>query len=355
MRFALIFNPFKYKVHEENLRVVQKYFGMFPPLALAWIAAIARNAGHEVILIDARTLDLTREAVLERLKVFRPEIMGFMMTTYMFPETLGWIQYLKKELAVPVVVGGYNLRVYPKESVTHPEIDYGVIEHALHTIPQLFAALEGGMRIEDVEGLVYKRDGAIHCNPVKPVDFNAFPNPARDLLPNELYAEFPTERKNFTVMVTSLGCPRGCIFCEAGKTPYNPRKPLTVVNEMEECYRDHGVREIDIFDYDFTYDRERVIAICREMRRRRLDILWACRSRIDIDEELLREMKDAGCGRIYYGIESGSQEILDTGTHDRARHETAGDQGAGVLPDRRPGGYDAYGDADDTVCKGAET
>jgi radical SAM superfamily enzyme YgiQ (UPF0313 family) len=80
---------------------------------------------------------------------------------------------------------------------------------------------------------------------------------------------------------------------------------------MEECYRQYGIREIDIFDYDFTVDKERTIAICREIRRRNLDILWACRSRIDIDRELLGEMKKAGCGRIYYGIESGSQEILD--------------------------------------------
>ena len=80
---------------------------------------------------------------------------------------------------------------------------------------------------------------------------------------------------------------------------------------MEECYHAYGVREIDIFDYDFTVDRERTIDICRTIREKGLDILWACRSRIDIDRGLLEEMAKAGCGRIYYGIESGSQEILD--------------------------------------------
>lgn len=311
MRFALVFNPFKYKLHEENLRIVQKYFGMFPPLSLAWVAAIARQAGHEVTLIDARTLNLSRKDVLDRLRSFKPDIMGFMMTTYMFPETLEWIRYLKGELKIPVVIGGYNLRVYPKESISHPEIDYGVIEQALDTIPQLFSAIEGKMKLQDVAGLVYKDNGEIKLNPPKPVDFDKFPNPARDLLPNELYAEFPTERKNFTVMVTSLGCHYRCTFCEAGRTVYNPRSPMTVVDEMEECYNKYGIREIDIFDYDFTIDKERTIEICQEMRKRNLDILWACRSRIDIDEETLKEMKEAGCGRIYCGIESGSQEMLD--------------------------------------------
>ena len=311
MKFALIFNPFKYKVHEENLRIVQKYFGMFPPLSLAWVAAIAREAGHEVTIIDARTLNLAKEEVLDILKDFKPDILGFMMTTYMFNDTLEWIDYLKSKMKVPVVIGGYNLRVYPKDSISHAQIDYGVIDQALETIPQLFQALEGRRKLEDVVGLVYKDKDGVKLNPPRPVEFERFPNPARDLLPNELYAEFPTERKNFTVMVTSLGCPYRCGFCEAGGTFYNPRKPETVVNEMEECFYEYGIREVDIFDYDFTIDRNRTIAICREMRRRDLDILWACRSRVNIDQELLKEMKEAGCGRIYYGLESGSQEVLD--------------------------------------------
>ncbi|MDD5194266.1 MAG: radical SAM protein [Candidatus Omnitrophica bacterium] len=311
MRLALVFNPFKYKVHEENIRIVQKYFGMFPPLSLAWVAAIARNAGHQVTIIDARTLRLTKKEVLERLKEFKPDCLGFMMTTYMFGDTLEWIRYLKEELKVPVIIGGYNLRIYPKESISHAEIDYGVIEHALNTIPQLLEAMEGKRKLEDVVGLVYKDNGTIKLNPPQAVSFEEFPNPARDLLPNDLYAEFPTERKNFTVLVTSLGCPYNCFFCEAGRTVYNPRTPVTVVNEMQECFEKYGVREIDIFDYDFTADRARTIEICRLIKERGLDILWACRSRIDIDQELLRQMKEAGCGRIYYGIESGSPEILE--------------------------------------------
>jgi len=282
MRLALIFNPFKYKVHEENLRIVQKYFGLFPPLSLAWVAGIARKAGHEVILVDARTLRLSKEDVLAKLREFQPDILGFMMTTYMFRDTLEWITFLKERLNKPVMIGGYNLRIYPEVSISHPEIDYGIVEHAL----------------ADVVGLVYKENGKIRINPTQPVSFEDFPNPARDLLPNELYAEFPTERRNFTVMVTSLGCPYKCSFCEAGRTAYNPRSPQTVVNEMEECYNKYGIREIDIFDYSFTADKKRVIEICNEMKKRKLDLLWACRSRVDIDKELINEMKSAGCGSI---------------------------------------------------------
>jgi radical SAM superfamily enzyme YgiQ (UPF0313 family) len=313
MRLGLVFNPFSYKLHEENLKIVQRFFGLFPPLSLAWVAGIAEKAGHEVTIIDARTLRLSREDVLDRLRQFAPDVIGFMMTTYMYRETLEWIQYLKKNLNVPVIVGGYNLRVYPRESVAPPEIDFGVVEHAYYTLPKLFEELAGHRRFGDVPGLVYKQNSKTIVTPHEmPIDFDKFPSPARHLLPNELYAEFPTERRNFTVMVTSLGCPRQCGFCEAGGTLYGPRRPETVVAEIEECYTKYGVREIDIFDYEFPIFRDRTLEICRLLKEKKLDLEWACRARVDsVDEQLLREMKDAGCRRIYYGIESGVQEILD--------------------------------------------
>jgi radical SAM superfamily enzyme YgiQ (UPF0313 family) len=320
MKVALIFNPFKYKVHEENLKIVQRYFGLFPPLSLCWVASIIRQAGHDVIIIDARTLRLTMEEVAKQLKKYKPDIIGVMMTTYMFPDTLSWLRYLKEELyqsgiKVKVLIGGYNLRVYPKESVSHPEVDFGCLEHAYYTVPALLNELESGRNdLFSVPGLVWKKNGEIIVNPhPQKIVFDDFPNPARDLLPNELYAEFPTQRKNFTVMVTSLGCPYRCKFCEAGGYMYNPRSPKTVVNEMKECVEKYDIHEIDIFDYEFTAIRSRVMEICKLIKENNLDITWACRSRVDtVDEELLKEMYSAGCRRIYWGIERATQEDLDS-------------------------------------------
>jgi radical SAM superfamily enzyme YgiQ (UPF0313 family) len=314
MRIALVFNPFSYKLHEENLRVVQRFFGMFPPLSLCWVSAIAKSAGHESLIIDARTENLSMEQTLARLKAFKPDIIGFMVTTYMFRETLEWIRFLKKGLNVPVVVGGFNLRVYPLESLSPPEIDFGVVESALTTLPALLHELEHDRNFDAVPGLVYKNgDRVIKTPPPEiPDRFVDYPFPDRENLPHELYEEFPTERKNFTVMVTSKGCPMACTFCEAGRTPYDPRTAQQVVDEMEICYRDYGIREIDIFDYEFPLDRKRTLEICSLIQERNLDILWACRSRVDsLDDELVREMRAAGCGRIYMGIETGSQAILD--------------------------------------------
>lgn len=313
MRIACVFNPFKYKLHEENLRIVQRYFGLFPPLSLAWVCAIAEKAGHDALLIDARTLRLSKEDVLDRLKTWKPDVLGFMMTTYMFRETLEWVNYLKKNLNVPVMIGGYNLRVYPQESVSVDGPDFGCLNSAYHTVPGLLRELEGQRRFHDVPGLIYKKNGGIKMTPYgNDPNFDDYPNPARHLLPNELYAEFTTERKNFTIMVTSKGCPNGCLFCEAGHTSYNPRRPETVLEEINECYTKYHIREIDFFDYDFCIDRKRVETICDGIIKRQIDVSWACRTRVDyVDENLLRKMRAAGCSRIYFGIESGVQDILD--------------------------------------------
>ncbi len=265
-------------------------------------------------IIDARTLRLSKDQVVKMLKKDRPDMIGFMMTTYMYRETLEWIKYIKKEMPkLKVIIGGYNLRVYPIESVMDETIDYGCFNSAYETVPGLLETIENNRDPGDVPGLIYKRNGKVIQTdyPHEP-DFNLYPNPARHLLPNELYAEFPTERKNFTVMVTSKGCPMGCKFCEAGGTKYNPRSIQTVVDEIEECYNRYGIREIDIFDYEFLINKKRAMGICEEIERRKLDILWACRARIDsVNDELLGAMKRAGCGRIYFGIESGLQEMLD--------------------------------------------
>ncbi|MEW5734064.1 MAG: radical SAM protein [Thermodesulfobacteriota bacterium] len=337
MRVAFVFNPFSYKLHEENLKIVQRYFGLFPPLSMSWVAAIAERAGHEAHFIDARTLGLSPDQVVKRLQKIKPDMVGFMMTTYMFRETLQWIRAVKEGLPkVKVVVGGYNLRVYPKESVMPAEIDFGCYNSAFHTFPALCSAIEENRDLADVPGLIFKRNGQVVENDHGPEpDFNDYPNPARHLLPNELYAEFPTERKNFTVMVTSKGCPMNCLFCEARRTSYNPRSVATVVNEMQECHDRFGVREIDIFDYEFLVDRKRALGICEELIARKLDITWACRARIDsLSDELLAKMKLAGCSRIYMGLESGLQDMLDRVnkgiTLDQIRHAVSMTRSHGI-------------------------
>ena len=289
-------------------------FCLAPPLILAYVAAILERHGHKVLLLDAKILNLSKDEALEKIKVFKPDILGFRAETYHFHDALDWIRYLKHKLNIPVIAGGLNLSMYPKETFSHKEIDYAIIGEAIESLPKLLAALEYGDSLNNMPGIIYREDEKVIINPPTEnyADFNVYPFPARHLLPNERYHSFISQRKNFTVMVTAMGCPFRCTFCAISHR-YQPRSVKNVVDEIEICYRDFNVREIDFFDPVLFIGKDRVLNLFQEIKKRKLDIEWSCRSRVDVvDKELLREAASAGCRQIYYGIESADPQILHT-------------------------------------------
>jgi radical SAM superfamily enzyme YgiQ (UPF0313 family) len=174
-------------------------------------------------------------------------------------------------------------------------------------------ALESKSSPKGIQGLVYRENGTVVCNPPPEniIAFNDYPFPARHLLPNELYYSFTSQLKNFTIMITSTGCPFKCSFCAIARLAYRERTPVNVVDEIEECYRKFNVREIDFFDATFFINKKRSIAICEEILKRQIKIEWSCRSRTDVvDDDILRMASRAGCRKIYYGIESISDQVL---------------------------------------------
>ncbi len=314
MRIGFVFGDYTHKKFEEDIDVVSREFGTFAPLGLGFAAAIAQRAGHEVVLIDAHAEHLTPPQVLERLRPFDPQALGFMLTTYMFHDTLRYVRFLRQELQVPTIVGNVNMELYPRETLSYPEIDYGIMGPALDALPALLQALAQGRPAPDAPGLCYKRDGEVVINQprYRAEPFDRLPFPLRDGLPMHLYHSAMSKRKNLTNLITVRGCPAACTFCHIHGIPYSARSPEGVVEEMALCAARHGVREFEIFDPSFTMKRQRILAICDGIVRRDLDVHFAVRARVDqVDPELLRRMHRAGCRRILYGLETGSQVMLD--------------------------------------------
>ncbi|HTY44758.1 MAG TPA: radical SAM protein [Patescibacteria group bacterium] len=314
MKIALIHCPFGHRDFSENLKVVDEEFCVAPPLVLAYVASILEKVGHRVIIIDANVLKLTKEQALRLLKDFSPQLIGFRADTYWFHRVAEWAGFFKENLRVPVVVGGINITLYPQESLSWPCFDYGIAGEANHSLPQLLCALEKGASLRGIPGLVYRDNGKVICVPVstEPIPFDDYPFPARHLLPNHLYYSFTSQRKNFTIMVTSTGCPFHCTFCAIARLAYRERSAANVVDEIEECVRRYGVREIDFFDATFFVNKERFLEICGLLHRRGIKVEWSCRSRVDVvDEQILKEARLAGCRKIYYGIESSSPQVLE--------------------------------------------
>lgn len=315
MKVALIYPQFYPEEHWSTIEAQERNLGLFPPLSLAYVASILEKYGHQVIIIDAVALKLSLPQVIEEIKQFNPDILGFTITTYLFHQTLSWVRRIKEEIDLPVIVGGVHVGIYPRETMFHREIDFAVIGDAELSLPQFMEALKKQNGFEKINGLCFRRNSDIVINDKtsKVNNLNDIPFPARHLLKNDEYYSIVSRNKNFTVMITSRGCPFKCIFCDQGQRKPLLRSASNVINEIEECYHKFNIREIDFFDPSFTIDKQRVIEICKQIRNRNLDVIWSLRTRIDtVDEELLEEMSESGCIRIMYGIESAVPSILKT-------------------------------------------
>lgn len=316
MKVALIYPPFHHRRFSENLKVIDEEFVCAPPIILAYVAAVMEKAGHEVLLVDAQVTRASKEEVLRKVSAFGADMLAFRLDTYNFQETLEWIGYLKAATGLPVLAGGINMSLYPAETMSRREIDFALEGEAVGSLPLFLRAFEENKGFENVPGL-YRRnaDGEVlkGLSPAAPADLDSYPFPARHLLDNGAYNSFVSQQKNYTVMLASTGCPFRCKFCAiAGLKQYRERSWENVIAEIEQCYYDFGVREIDFFDGTFFVNREKSLKLFEEINSRGIKIDWTCRSRVNLaDETLLRKAAGAGCRMIFWGIESGAQRTLD--------------------------------------------
>ncbi len=341
-KITFVYPPYGVVKNEPGIQVVKENYGIFPSLSLAYVAGIAEKTGRQIQFIDANALQLSKDQVIGRIKAFNPDLVAYTITTYLFHQTLAWIRDIKAATGVPTVVGGVHVGIYPLETLKHEAIDYGVLCEAEDVFPKFLDALGNGGDLSSVQGIAYRDENG---NAVRTqnaplfMDVNEAPFPARHHLPNEKYFSFISKFKNFTALITSRGCPFRCIFCEQGGLPFRPRSPENICDEIQECYDAYHIREFDFFDSSFTTDKKRVIKICDEMIGRKQKIVWAIRSRVDlVTDEMLKSLHDAGCRRIYYGIESGDAEILKT-----LKKKVSLDTVRDVMIKTRKSGIDTFG------------
>lgn len=316
LKVSLVYPPYGAIKNEPGIKAVKENYGVFPSLSLLYVAGCLEMHGVEVQFIDVNAENLTLEETVTRLNEFGPDYVGYTITTYLFYQTLSWVRAIKEQVDVPVIVGGVHMGMYPLESMSHKCLDYGVTGEAEATLPHLLDALMRGHDLGGIKGLVWRgEDGEPVYNGHAPTlaNISDAAMPSRQLIDNSLYYSFISKYKNFSVLMTSRGCPYRCIFCEQGGLKFRPRTPSDVVDEIEIANKEHGVIEFDFFDSAFTIQKQRVIEICKEILRRKLKVVWAARTRVDcISEEMLQWMARAGCVRIYYGLESGNREVLRT-------------------------------------------
>lgn len=296
---------------------VEEEAGFYPPLGLALIAGyLEEYTSFKVEIIDALAQKLSMQELETQIQQISPspDVIGITTTTFTLIDVQNIANIVKKiNKNIHVVLGGSHVGIYPQETLAYKEVDSVVIGEGEVTFCELVKHLANGKSLEGVKGVGFKKNGKIFINQPREYiqDLNSLPFPARHLLPLNKYYSIHGQKEKMTTMFTSRGCPYNCLFCyHAFGKKFRFRNPKNVIDELQEIIN-LGIKEVFFFDDLFTVKKDVVMGICDEIIKRKLDIIWEIRARINtVDKEMLQKLKSAGCIRISYGVEAGTDRIL---------------------------------------------
>jgi len=323
---TLLISPPLYVPTDSHMRKIVTRIGKSEPapsLGLLYLAGMLEKWKLDVNVVD--TFDMPFENTKVIVRKEKPDIVGITSLTDMRFSALTIAKLIKKiDKKIIIVLGGSHATFFPEQILQHyPEIDYIVLGEGEHTFLELIKALYEKKDLENIPGIAFrKNNNIITTSPREMVkNLDELPFPAHHLLQWDRYTPSGVDRRDwkrsgrkYAVMITSRGCPYNCTYCSViafwGKR-YRCRTPKNVVDEIEMLYRQFNVEHIAFNDDIFTLRMERVIEICKEIIKRNIRIQWTCATRVDfVSKDMLIWMKKSGCKNIYFGVESGSEKIL---------------------------------------------
>ncbi len=324
------------------------------PLGLACLAAVLREHGHDVAILDCQQpgkkrqiplpaafsymnrfytagdispfrlygryshFGISWDEVKQTIAAAAPQVVGIscQFTPYV-EETLRTAQIVKSiHPAIPVIVGGAHASALPVELLKSPYIDYVIIGEGEETLPALIDCLAAGQDPGSLAGIAYKHGGEVVVNPRRDFieNLDSLPLPARDLLNPSWYG---VGKSPCAMLLTSRGCPQRCSYCSVHQvmgSRLRLRSAEHVIAEMKDCHDRFGITAFDFEDDNFTFDRERALQILEGIvqtfgeSRLRLFAMNGL-SLISLDPELLQAMKRAGFERLDLSLGSSSHEL----------------------------------------------
>jgi len=287
----------------------------FALLGLGYLAAVLEKNNYQVDVIDCQVLKLSFDDFKSEIRKRQPDIVGVTSSTLTYQTGLKLIKIAKE--ACPnciTLAGGSHVTFWDDHALEEcQELDIVIRREGENTILELVQRIETGKSYTDVLGTTCRKDGKIVRNPDRPYieDLDSLPFPARHLWPMERFREL----EDILYLATSRGCVYWCEFCTTVRMhgrKYRMRSPKNVVDELEYLNKTYKVHKFTFCDDAFTVDQPRTEAICNEILSRGLKIEWNCGTRVDmLTKEMLVKMKDAGCISVWFGVESGTQQVLD--------------------------------------------
>ncbi len=323
MKLALVYPQYSHKIFNENLPTVDNEFGVFPYISFGHVANEAKRAGWDVKLFDLAASKQPYREFLEDIKSYNPDLIGYAAhAVQTFRDLHVFAKRLKVDLPITTVVGGYEAKRYPLEIIEHDCFDYLCSGGAETFFVPFLNYIATKSDLSNVPDLYYKRDGEVlYTFKGETTCFKDLAPPDRSIFPNELYRSHVSQRKNFTIGLSSDGCPYNCNFCCMENSSFNARSAQQVYDEMKECADRYKIKEIDWFDPVMFHNKQRILELLKLLEEHPLDIIWSARARIDSltlkksgdlrpDVEFIQKLSKGGCRRIFVGIESADEEIL---------------------------------------------
>ena len=290
----------------------------YPLIGLAYMAAVLEKNGYDVTVVDAPAYKMTYKETEHAIRRFEPDIVGITSVAATFTSAIQVAKDIKTSCPRALTVfGGPHATVMDKQIISeNEEVDVVVRGEGEQTIADLarYASNSGLKNLNEVEGITFRKEGGVVRTPDRPLiqNLDELPFPAYHYFPLRKYQIF---RKLGLPMVTSRGCASQCTFCyvpQIAGNNFRARSPKNVVDELEWTQNEYKADFITFTDEVFTYEKERVFEICSEIKRRNLKVPWDCQTSADyVSRELLAKMRSANCQLICFGVESGSQEILN--------------------------------------------
>lgn len=276
---------------------------------------VKQKTNAEICFFNFQVPDMPSFQVFEdQLLDFQPDVIGVTVNTFVWWSTHDLIARIRKILpSVLIVGGGHHMWLMPQETLENSEFDVIVQGEGEKTFVELLARYQEGSGFEGINGILYKENGKIKMNMPRKIEYDPdiFPFPDRTGFNINQY-RVPAKRfAAIAIVFTGRGCPHHCTFCNSSDKTYRMRRAEYVVDEIMACMA-VGYQSIHFADSNFNNSTRHVKDICEELIRRNVKIPWMCNARLDnIDYELLALMAEAGCERIYFGLESADQDILN--------------------------------------------
>jgi anaerobic magnesium-protoporphyrin IX monomethyl ester cyclase len=294
----------------------------FPPIGIMSLSSVVKRAGHECIMFDQANPETPNEVIIEEIKKKKPGLVGlsFLSTTsYPYAKILARAIRAadsKVKLAFGGVFASLNANLVKMQC---PEVDFVCRGDGEQLLLDLIE------RIDDpstVASLTWAKDGKVINNANRPPERNLdqWPFPDRESLKLDFVESMPLDvpavlsMERFTTMQTSRGCPWSCVFCDIpifNEGKWRSRSPQHVTEEFKQLQA-QGYGSVYFVDDHFLLQPRRIEAICKGINDNRINIQWGCEGRVDsVAQHLFPAMAKAHCRTLMFGLESGSQKILD--------------------------------------------